>query len=98
MALLEPSTIPVPLAFRSRCRLPVPAILFTVTVYAAPEPHTEPLTPLADPLLVTAQSPSSPPLTASEKFTAKTTVVAVVFCVVGEERNMLTTDGGVKSA
>src|SRR5688500_7897791 len=97
MALLDPSTIPLPVAFRSRRRLPVPVILLSVPVYGAPDLDTLLMLPSAVPPLVSVKSDVFTPVTASEKLTAKTTEVAVVFCSVGEERSMLTTEGGVTS-
>src|SRR5687767_2862684 len=97
MALLDPSTIPVPVAFGWSRIVQVPVMLLTVTVYAAPEPDILLMLPSAVPPLVSVKSDVFTPVTASEKLTAKITVVAVVFCSVGEERSMLTTDGGVTS-
>src|SRR5688572_25328878 len=98
MALLAPSTIPVPLAFRSSRKLPVPVILLTVTVYAAPAPFTLLMLPLAVPPVVSVKSEVFTPVTDSEKLTPNTTVRAEERRVGRDERTILTTDGGVSSA
>ena len=72
-------SMPVPLLLRSRRRLPVPLMAVTGTVHVMPLSALDgvPIVPVAVPVVVSAKSVPSTPLTASLKVTAKLMLVAL---------------------
>jgi len=76
---LSRASLMVSLSIRSRCRAPEPVPVLTVTVRAIPLPLTLVIeTPLILPVVTSAKSNLSTPLTDSEKVTIKVTLEALV--------------------
>jgi hypothetical protein len=96
MALLRPSMIPVPLAFRSSRRVPSPLTLFTVTSIVVPDDaETDAIVPAAVPVAVNEKSPMSTFDTLSLNVTLYTNEVALVLAVAGVCRLIELTEGAV---
>ncbi|MBV6465970.1 MAG: hypothetical protein PGMFKBFP_01267 [Anaerolineales bacterium] len=75
--------------------VPSPVPVLTVTVYVAPEPLTLAMDAPVTPLVVKSKSPTSTPVTASEKVTVKFTLAALVG--LASARKMEVTVGAVLS-
>ena len=74
--------MPVPLT-TSRCSVPVPRPVLTVTVHVVPEPLTPATDAAVMPLVATAKLPAVTPVTASLNVSVYVTVSAIVGLVHG---------------
>jgi hypothetical protein len=99
MALPTASTIPVPLAFRSSLKVPLPLTVFTVTSIVVPEDaDTDAIVPAAVLVAVNEKSATSTFDTLSLNVTRYTTEVALVLAVEGVCRLIELTEGAVRSS
>ena len=89
--------MPVPFAFTSRRKVPLPLMPETVTSYRSPDPLTLVMVPIAIPVELRIKSSAPTPVTDSLKETRKVTVLALVVSVVGLWRVIPVTTGAVAS-